>query len=173
MEFGVRTERESTMTNVLLVIPPGTRPRRSLAYALERARRDGAGLVALVTLDPYETERLASRLDAAFMGERVSDRVLEILAREQHTRAEELLEEIGAQAKEAGIAFVPLVDSGDTSEVCRRVIRHNSVSCAVLVAEKRSWLTKLLSRSAAVHIPALEGCEIQVVEEDDEQPVRN
>lgn len=155
------------MKNVLLVIPPGIRPCKSLEFALQRAAHDGVELIALVTLDPMETARIASRLDSAFMGERVSDRIVEVLAREQHARAEEMLAEIGEKARAAGLAFTPLIETGDASEVCGAVIRRHQVGCAVLVAEKRSWLTKLLSRSQAVHIPALAGCEIKVVEEDE------
>ena len=155
------------MNNVLLVIPPGIRPHKSLEYALHRALQDKADLIALVTLDPMETARIAARLDSAFMGERVSDRIVEVLAREQHTRAEEMLAEIGEQARAAGLTFLPLIETGDASEVCGAAIRRHNVGCAVLVAEKRSWLTKLLSRSQMVHIPALAGCEIKVVEEDE------
>jgi hypothetical protein len=34
------------------------------------------------------------------------------------------------------------------------------------VAERQSWLTRFLSRSAAVRLPALSGCEVRVMEED-------
>jgi len=153
--------------NVLLVIPPGIRPRKSLDYALQRAKQDQAGLIALVTLDPTETARIASRLDSAFMGERVSDRVVEVLAREQQTRAEEMLAEIGDKARAAGLKFLPLIETGDAGEACGVAIRRYEVGCAVLVDEKRSWLTKLLSRSQTVHIPALACREIKVVEEDE------
>jgi len=156
------------MQNVLLVIPPGIRPRKSLEYALQRAAREGAGLVALVVLDPKETARIAARLDSAFMGERVSDRIVEVLGREQHARAEELLAEIGERARSAGLTFLPVIETGDASELCSAAIRRHEVGCAVLVAEKRSWLTKLLSRSQTVHIPTLAGCEIKVVEEDED-----
>jgi nucleotide-binding universal stress UspA family protein len=156
------------MQNVLLVIPPGIRPRKGLDYALQRAAQEGAGLVALVALDPQETARIAARLDSAFMGERVSDRIVEVLGREQHARAEELLSEIGERARAAGLTFLPLIESGDASELCGAAIRRHQVGCAVLVAEKRSWLTRLLSRSQTVQIPALAGCELKVVEEDDE-----
>lgn len=155
------------MKNVLLVIPPGIRANHGLDYALQRATREKAGLIALVTLDPKETARIASRLDSAFMGERVSDRIVEVLAREQHSRAEEMLAEIGARVRAAGLEFTPLIETGDASEVCGAVIRRHQVGCAVLVAEKRSWLTKLLSRSQTVQVPALAGCEFKIVEEDD------
>lgn len=153
------------MHNVLLVIPAGVRPRIGLKLALERARAGAGRLVALAILDPSETARIAARLDSAFLGERVGDRVIEALGREQRVRAEDLLAEIGADAADAGIEFVGLIESGDTGDVCARVIREHQVGFAVLLAEKRSWLTRLLSRSSTVNIPAFEGCEVKVVEE--------
>ena len=153
------------MKNVLLVIPPGVRPRVGLQFALERAAASSARLVALAILDPSETVRIASRLDSAFLGERVGDRVIKALEREQLVRAEDLLAEIAASARESGVEIVPLIESGDTGEVCERIIRQHDIGYAVLLAERRSWLTRLLSRSSTVNIPAFDGCEIKVVEE--------
>ncbi len=155
------------MKPVLLVIPPGLRPCAGLEHALERAERTGSKLIALAIIDPDETARIAARLDSAFIGERVGDRVMEALLREQHVRAADLLGEIANGAERHGIEVVPLVESGDTSEICDRVIRQHEVDYAVLVAERRSWLTRLLSRSSIVQIPAFEGCEIKVIEEDE------
>jgi len=153
------------MKNVLLVIPPGVRPRIGLRHALDRAAVAGSKLVALVILDPSETVRIAARLDDAFLGERVGDRVIKALEREQYVRAEDLLTDITTEAANAGTEVVHLIETGDTTEVCERVIRQHDIGYAVLVAERRSWLTRLLSRAPAVNIPAFEGCEIKVVEE--------
>ncbi len=154
------------MKNVLLVIPPGVQPRVGFRHALHRAAELGTKIVALVILDPKEMVRIASRLDSAFMGERVGDSVIEALAREQQVRAEALLQDITTCAKKWGVEVIPLVESGDTPEVCAHVIRQHDVDYAVLLAERRSWLTRLLSRSSEVQIPAFEGCEFKVVEEE-------
>jgi hypothetical protein len=45
------------------------------------------------------------------------------------------------------------------------VILTHQIGLALLVAEKRSWLTRFLSRGAAVKLPALSGCEVRVMEE--------
>jgi nucleotide-binding universal stress UspA family protein len=155
------------MKNVLLIIPPGVKPRTALDEAIGVVRETRGSLVALVILDPTEAARIAATLDSAFMGERVSDRLVEVLAREHRSRAEDLLQDIGARAAEAGVSFVPLVESGDPSEVCTRVIRTYQVQLAVLAAERRSWLARFLSRSAAVKLPALAGCEVKVMEEEE------
>lgn len=154
------------MANVLLVIPPGIRPRAACDQALDAAQRGGGTLIALVLLDPAETARIAATLDSAFMGERVSDRVVEVLSREQRNQAEAVLAAIGEQARARGTRFVPLIEEGDADEVCARVIRAHQVSAAILVVEKRSWLSRILSRSAGVKLPAMADVTLTVLEEE-------
>jgi nucleotide-binding universal stress UspA family protein len=154
------------MANVLLVVPPRIRPRAARDHAVDAAARAGGTLIALVLLDPAETPRIAATLDSAFMGERVSDRVVEVLAREQRSQADAALTEIGAAAQARRVPFVPLVEEGDADEVCARVIRAHDVAEVVLVVEKRSWLSRILSRSSAVKLPALADCTLTVMEEE-------
>jgi len=153
------------MGNVLLIIPPGVRPCVARDQALDLVGRAGAALVALVLLDPAETARIAATLDSAFMGERVSDRVVEVLAREQRGQAEALLAEVGEAAAARGVPFVALIEEGDLNDVCPRVIRSHAVTDAVLAVEKRSWLSRLLARSPGVQVPAIGNCRLTVVEE--------
>jgi len=157
--------------NILLVIPPGVRPRAGFQHALARALETKRKLVALAILDPTETARIATRLDSAFMGERIGDRVVAALSREHTVRAEGVLDEISKCADKAGVEIIPLIESGDTSEVCDRVIREHAIGYVVLLAERRSWLTRLLSRSSSVQIPAFEGCEIKVIEEAEDDGI--
>jgi nucleotide-binding universal stress UspA family protein len=154
------------MANVLLVTPPTIRPRAALNHALGLAAQAGGSLVGLVLFDPGETARIAASLDSAFMGERVSDRVIDVLTREQHSQAEAALAEMAARAQARGVAFVPLIEEGDPDAVCGRVIRTHDVGAVVLVVEKRSWLSRILSRSAAVQLPAMANCTLTVIEED-------
>ncbi|MBI4519118.1 MAG: hypothetical protein HY699_25285 [Deltaproteobacteria bacterium] len=154
------------MPNVLLMIPPGVEPCRSRDQAIASAQRLGGTLIALIVLDPAETARVASSLDSAFIGDRVSDRVVEVLTREARTRAEALVRSLGEQVAKAGVRFTSLIEEGDPGTICARVMRTHDVGAAVLVAEKRSWLSRLLSRGADVRLPALAGCEVRVVEED-------
>ena len=154
------------MPNVLLVIPPGLRPQAAREHAIDAAARAGGTLIGLVLLDPAETARLAASLDSAFMGERVSTRVVEVLGREQRSQAEAVLREIGATAQARGVPFLPLIEEGDADEVCARVIRAHAVTSAVLVVERRSWLSRILARSAAVKLPAMANCALTVMEEE-------
>jgi nucleotide-binding universal stress UspA family protein len=154
------------MANVLLVVPPGIRPRLARDHAVDAAAHAGGTLIGLVLLDPTETARIAATLDSAFMGERISDRVVEVLASEQRSQAEAVLREVGAHAQTRGVPFIALIEEGDPEEVCARIIGAHQVASAVLVVEKRSWLSRILSRSSAVKLPAMADCALTVMEEE-------
>lgn len=155
------------MDNVLLVTPAGKEPQRAIATAIELARQRGGALVVLAVLDPGVPAYAASTLtDVGFMGEEVSEQVSDAIAREHRSCAAALLHAVAERAKKKGVTVTPIIEQGDIGEICSRVIRTHQVGIAVLVAEKRSWLTRFLSHSAAVHLPALSGCEVRVMEED-------
>jgi nucleotide-binding universal stress UspA family protein len=153
------------MANVLLIIPPGIRPRAARDRAIEEAKHAGGKLIALLVLDPVEADRIAASLDSAFLGERVSERVVEVLEQEQRRGAELVLADIEKHAKAAAVPFLPIIEEGDPTDVCARVIRQHAVGSALLVVEKRSWVTRFLARSAPVKIPSLSGCDVRVMEE--------
>lgn len=154
------------MKNVLLVVAPGYDAPNAVAYALGRARDAGGGLVALGILDPEAHARVAATLtDSAFVGERVSENLIEALEKEQRGLVEAQVRQVAEEATGQGVACTPLVEQGEPSEVCRRVVAGHGIGVAVLVAEKRSWVTRFLSRSAPVRVPNLPGCEVKVMED--------
>ncbi|GIW41205.1 MAG: hypothetical protein KatS3mg076_1782 [Candidatus Binatia bacterium] len=154
------------MKNVLLVTSPDAEAPKALAYALERAKETGGELVALAVLDPEVVRRLETTLaQVGFVGEKVSDRVVETVLREKRARAEAHLRQVAETATKEGVRCRVLVEQGDPSEICGRVIRSEGIGLAVLVAEKPSWLTRLLARSTAVPLPSLAGCEVKVMDE--------
>lgn len=154
------------MKNVLLITSPLADAPKAVAYALRRAQAIGAGLVAVAVLDADLTSRLVTTLtNVGFVGEKVSEDVAQALAREQRAQADSLLHHIAEQAKNAGIAFTPLIEEADPREWCGRVAAQYAVQSVVLVAEKRSWLTRLLSGAAALKLPTLAGCEVIVMED--------
>jgi nucleotide-binding universal stress UspA family protein len=155
------------MQNVLLVIPAGTEAPRASGAAMELARQRGGHLVVLVVLDPnLPTHATSTLMDLGFMGEEVGEQVGEAIVREHRARAAALLQALGERAKKEGIVVLPLIEQGDIGELCRRVIHTQQIGTAVLVAEKRSWLTRFLSHTAAVQLPTLAGCEVRVMEDD-------
>ena len=155
------------MQNVLIVIPAEKEPQQAIRAALSLAKQQGGDLVALVVLDPDLPARAASTLtEVGFMGEQLSSQVSDAITQEYRARSEALLQALVEQGRREGVAVTPIIEQGDTGDVCSRVIRTHHIGTAVLVAEKRSWLTRFLSRSAAVKLPALAGCEVNVMEED-------
>ncbi len=155
------------MHNVLIVIPAGTEPQHAMRAALELAREKGGQLVALVVIPPDIAGRVTSTLsDVGFLGEQVGTQVGAALEHEYRTRSEALLRGFVDEARPQGVEVVPLVEAGDTGEICARIIRTYGIEAAILVAERRSWLTRFLSRSASVRLPAFAGCEVRVMEED-------
>ncbi len=155
------------MQNVLIVIPAGTESQQAIRTAIDLATEKGAELVALVVIPPEVANRVTSTLsEAGFLGEEVGSQVGEAIEHEHRVRADALLRAIAEQARHAGVALTPLIELGDTGEICTRVIRSHQIGTAVLVAERQSWLTRFLSRTAAVKLPTLAGCEVRVVEED-------
>lgn len=154
------------MKNVLLVVVPGHDSPNAVDYALRRAAELGGSLVALAVLDPEAHRRVATALtDVGFVGERVSEDVVETLEKERRDFAVTQVQQVAEEARRRGIECSTVVEEGDPSEVCARVVASNHVVAAVLVAEKQSWVTRFLSRSAPVKLPSLPGCEVKVMED--------
>lgn len=154
------------MKNVLLVVTPGYEAPKAVAYAMGRARELGGSLVALSVLDPDAHKQISSTLsNVGFVGGRVREDLVEALEREQRSFAEAQLQQVAEEAQRQGIDCAVLIEEGDPSEVCSRVVRERAIGLAVLVAERRSWVTRFLSRSAPVRLPTFAGCEIKVMED--------
>jgi nucleotide-binding universal stress UspA family protein len=153
-------------SNVLLLVPADREPQAAAAEAIAAAKQRGGRLIAVIALDPELVERVSATLsNFGFMGEKVSDEVGDTLLREYRTRAEAAGQAIVAQAKAAGVEVEARYEEGDPGEICRRLIPALDVGLAVLLAERRSWLARLLAREP-LRIPALAGCQVRVVEED-------
>jgi nucleotide-binding universal stress UspA family protein len=154
------------MKNVLIVIVPGYEAPRAAEYAIRRTSELGGELIALAVVDPKAHQRVASALsDVGFVGERVSEKVIEALAREQRGFAELQLAQIRAEAERQGVAATVMIEMGDPGDVAPRICREREVGLCVLVVEKVSWVTRFLSRSTPVKVPALAGCEVKVMED--------
>jgi len=155
------------MQNVLIVIPPGKEPEQAIQAAIDLAQHRGVRLVALIVLDLRLATRVANRLtEVGFMGEEIGDHVTEVIEQEYRSDSEALLQRISERAKREGVSVTVLLEEGDRGEVCTRIIRAHEIGTALLVTEKHSWLTRFLSRSAAVRLPALAECEVRLMEEE-------
>jgi len=154
------------MTSVLLVTPLGAHAPNAEACAIERARTAPAPLVVVIVIGPDLTQRVAAALtDEGWVGERVSDSVVAIVERQQQAEAEAYGRDLVTRAAAAGVTATARVESGDPGDVCVRAIAQHRAGAAVLVTEKPSWLTRFLSRGAAVRLPTLAGCDVRVMDD--------
>jgi len=155
------------MTNVLLIVPADCDCRTALREAIAEAKNGpGRRLYIAAVMDPQICERLSESLsETGLVGERVSDSVCSTLMRDYEQRARVLADELSAAARQEQVDALGLAEQGEPSEVCGRLVRAHEIGTAILVAERRSWLTRLLS-GGTLRMPALPGCEVRVVEED-------
>jgi hypothetical protein len=105
-------------------------------------------------------------IDIGMLAEKITDQVAETVEREHRIRAEALLRDIIEQARARGIAARTAIETGDPGEACRKLVAAADVSTAVVVTEKRSWLSRLLTVGQPLRLPALGGCEVVLVGED-------
>ena len=154
-------------SNVLLLLPSDASAESAVREAIEAAKARGGRLVVAGVLQAEMVDKVSAALtDVGFMGEKVSDQVRSTLLREYRTRGAALASEVAERARRAGIDAEDVFEEGDPTEICRRLIPAHQIGLAILVAERRSWLTRLLAREP-LSVPALAGCEVRVIEEDD------
>lgn len=152
---------------VLLLMPPDRQVTGAIAKALDLAAERDARLVAAVVVDEDAGERLSSRIaDRGVLGDGVTDRIAEAVEREHRIRAEALLREVADQARTRGLTCTTLVETGDPSAVCRRLVATERASVAVVVVERRSWLARMLSGGQPLEPVQLGGSEVVLVDED-------
>ena len=155
------------MSGVLLLVPPDRQVTGAISTALDLAQAHGDELLAVVVIDADASVRLAGRMiDVGLLPEKITDQLSETLAREHQVRAEALLCEIDERAAARRIRLRTGIESGDPGEVCRRLVASESVDTVILVAEKRSWLTRVLAGGEPLRPRDLGGCEVVVVDED-------
>ena len=155
------------MQNVLLIIPADKEPEQAMRAAIDLAKARQGTLIALVVLDPEAATRAASTLtDVGFLGERVGEQVTAAIVHDQRAHCETLLDDLAERAKKEGVVVTPLIEEGDTGEICARLIRTHRIGTAIVVAARRSWLARLFSPGETVDTEALSGCEVRWIEDD-------
>lgn len=154
------------MAHVLLVMAADHQSQRAAAEAVALARTHGAALTVAVVIDPTVMDRVSHNLDEiGLAGEKIGDGVRDVLLREYRSRAATAVAAATELARQAGISVTGIVEEGDPTEIGTRLARTLPATAVLLVAERRSWLGRLLSGSA-IGMPDLPGCEVRVIEED-------
>lgn len=154
--------------NVLLFITSTQRePQRAVREAVAAAKAREGRLLVVAVLDPEVVNRISETLaEDAFVGEKLTAEVSLTVARGYRNQAEASVAAIVEQAEREGVSARGFVEEGDPREICSRLARAHDIGLAILVTERRSWLTRLLSGSA-VRAPELPGCEVRLVDDED------
>jgi nucleotide-binding universal stress UspA family protein len=155
------------MSAVLLLVPADRQVTSAIETALDLAARREASLVAAVVVDDAAAGRLSSRMiDVGLLAEKITDQVSEALMREHQVRGQALLREIAERARARGIPCRTTLEIGDPGEICRVLAQREDCAVAVVVTEKRSWVTRIFAGGQPLEVPAFGGCAVVPVEED-------
>ncbi len=154
------------MKNVLLVLSTSGTAESWIEMAVERAVKDGLGLVALYILDKdLADEAFDAFTDIGFIGDKPSSELSESLMREYRQRGYEELGAVQIKAMEAGVSFDTLMEEGSFVAKVLEVIERMEVSVAVVVGRRERSLLKYFSRSLAEEVSETGECEVVVVPE--------
>jgi len=152
---------------VLLVLSTSGVSEEAVGYAVERARSDGAGLVALYLLESDAAGEVFDTFsDIGFIGEKPSTELSESIMKEYRQRGYEELGKVQIKAMEEGVDFEPLMEEGDLVPKVLRVIDSTGAYVAVVVKSTRKRaLLKYFSRSVAEEIKEKAPCEVVIFKE--------
>jgi nucleotide-binding universal stress UspA family protein len=154
------------MNAVLLLLTPESRPNRALDRAIQRAKEQQAVLLAVVVLPGRHLDELAEQLiDRGFVGEKLSEEVIEHVRQEQHAVAEEILASVREKAEREGVVVETQVIEGELPEACEAAQARFSSVHTVLPVPARAWFERLWRRAEEPSWAEDLGCRVEAVEE--------
>ncbi len=154
------------MKNVLLVLSTSGTAESCIDMAVERALKDGLGLVVLYIIDhDLADEAFDVFTDIGFIGDKPSSELSESLMREYRQRGYEEFGVVQIKAMEAGVPFEPLMEEGSFVSKVLEVIERMDVSVAVVLSRRERSLIKYFSRSLAEEVKSRAECEVIVLAE--------
>lgn len=152
---------------VLLVLSTSGTSEAALDYAVERAKKDRSGLVALYLLESALAKEIFDRFtDIGFIGDKPSQELSESIMKEYRQRGYEELGRVQIKAMEAGVDFEPVMAQGEYVSSVLEEIRKRDAVLAVLVKRKQSQFFKYFSRSFADEVRRQAPCEVAVFTEE-------
>lgn len=155
------------MKNVILVLSTSGTPEEVVDYAIERAKKDNAGIVALYVLDTdLSSGVFDSFTDIGFIGDRPSTELSEALMKEYRQRGYEEIGKVQIKAMEQAVDFEPLMEQGPFVDIILGVIESKNAMLAVLVKRKKKDFMKYFSTSLADEVREKAKCEVVVFRED-------
>ncbi|OGP23958.1 MAG: hypothetical protein A2X99_08225 [Deltaproteobacteria bacterium GWB2_55_19] len=154
------------MKKVLIVLSTSGTSEEAIDYAVKRAKKDGAGLVALYLLEMGLASEIFDKFsDIGFIGDKPSTQLSESIMKEYRQRGYEELGKVQIRAMEEGVDFEPLMEQGDFMQRVLSLIKTMDVSTAVLVKRRKRSFVKYFSRSMADEVKEKALCEVVLFEE--------
>ncbi len=151
------------MKKVLIALSTAGTPDKAIDYAVERARKENAALVAIYVIDAELAEEVfESFSDMGFIGDRPSTLLSESIMKEYRQRGYEELGRVQIKTMEAGVDFEPLIERGDFASKVLELVRRLDVSLAVVVKKGKKTFLKYLSRSPADEVKEKAPCEVVI-----------
>lgn len=167
---------------ILIVLTASGAPDEAIDAAVLRAKKDGAGVLALYLLSSEASkEAFDAFTDIGFIGDRPSTELSESLTRECRQRGYEALGRVQIKAMEAGVDYEPLMEEGEpamdaaikdaacqdtVAKILDIIIQYN-VKCAVLVKRRVGRLRGFFTRSLADEVKEKAGCEVVIFVDGD------
>ncbi len=155
------------MKDILLVLSATWASDKIIEYAVERARKDRARLVALYLLETGLAEEVfESFSDIGFMGDRPSTQLSESIMKEYRQRGYEELGRVQIKAMEEGVDFDSFMEQGDFVAKVLEIIRRLDVKVAILVKREKKSFFKYFTRSLPDEVKEKAPCEVIIFAEE-------
>ncbi len=160
------------MNKVLLILSTSRTSDKAVDFAVDKARCEGTGLIALYIIDSELTSEVFDRFtDVGFIGDKPSTELTEAVMKEYRQRGYEEIGRVQVKAMEQGVDFDAVTAHGDIVEEALKVIEKRAASVAVVVRRKTSKVSgflKYFSRSMCTELEQQARCEVVVFEAEDD-----
>ncbi|HHL40159.1 MAG TPA: universal stress protein [Deltaproteobacteria bacterium] len=154
------------METVLVVLTTSRSSQRAVDYAVERAARQGARLLALFLVESEIAKGIFDTFsDIGFIGERPSAELTEAVMREYRLRGRERLAAVGEAARKRGVPFEARMEEGDFLPTVLRVIEESGAATAVVARRKLKTLRRYFSASLSEELREKAPCEVVIFDE--------
>ena len=154
------------MKRVLIILSTSRTSEEAVNFAVERAKNEGLGLLALYIIDTKLTDEVFDKFtDIGFIGDKPSTQLMESIMKEYRQRGYEEIGAVQKLAMEHNIDFDGITTQGDFVDESLKVIKENDIESAVAVKRKLMPFLKYFSKSVVDSLESVAPCSIKVFEQ--------
>jgi len=153
------------MNKVLLILSTSRTSDKAVDFAVDKAKKEGRGLIALYVIDSELTNEVFDKFtDIGFIGDKPSMELTKAVIKEYRQRGYEEIGRVQVKAMEQGVDFDAVTAQGNFVEEALKVMEKREVSTAVAVRRKVSGFLKYFSRSMCDELQKQARCEFVIFE---------